>query len=115
MKHKLTYAQLREILALVVSSEPIRVKLADLLQGRGADISEVEVLDLINRSQVDKDMVRILSGQDPDSLDALDALAYITDFFAYMRTNKQKLNALLASIGLKAAVSKPPTGSKTSK
>ena len=115
MKPALSYAQLREILALVVSNGTLRLKLADLLQGKAANLTEVELLDLIVQSEVDKDLIRILSNKDPDAMDALEGLEYISSFFAYTRANSARLTTWLANIGLRAQASVKKTPSKPSK
>lgn len=115
MKPALSYAQLRDILALVVSNGALRLKVSELLQGKAANLTEVELLDLIVSSEVDKDLIRILSGADPDAMDALEGLEYISSFFAYTRANKSRLTAWLATIGLQARGSVKKTPSKPSK
>lgn len=112
---KLTYAQLREILALTLTNGPIRVKLDALLAGREVSLDEGELIDLIVASEIDRDLIRILSGTDPDTLDAITALEYISDFFSYIRASSPKFTRWL-----KSSVSNPPnthpkTRSKPSK
>lgn len=101
---KLSYAQLRAILALAVTNDLAKGKLSDLLSGGMANISEIDLLSMIAESQVDMEMIRILSGRDPETMDALAGLEYISDFFAYIRANKDKFKGWLGSLGLKAVV-----------
>jgi len=84
---KLTYNQLRQILCLALS-------------GKLTKVSEVELLELISTSEADKELIRILSGQDPDNMDAVEALEYISAFFAYIRASKEKCKDWLGSFGL---------------
>ena len=112
---KLTYAQLRAILALVVSNDTMRLKLSDLFSGQGAAFTEIELIELIVQSEVDKDLIRIISGRDPDSMDALEGLEYISAFFSYMRANNEKLTAWLANTGLLPKAKPQATPSKSSK
>jgi len=74
---KLTYNQLRQILCLTISNGEA------FLSGKLTKVSEVELLELISNSEADKDLIRILSNQEPDEMDALEALEYIHSFFAY--------------------------------
>ena len=71
---KLTYSQLRQILSLVLTNKGLRAKLEDFLSGKMTKFSELELLDMIQASEADKDLIRILSNLEPDEMDALDAL-----------------------------------------
>jgi len=112
---KLSYGQLRQIMALTLTNGEIRTRLGDLLNGSTKVISESDLLDLIYQSEVEKDIIRILSGQDPDTLDAIEALEYIASFFAYIRANKPRFAHWLESIGLKAVANAKTTNSPGSR
>ncbi len=111
---KLSYAQLRQILCLTISNGTLKAKLEDFLSGKMAQVSEIELLELIKESEADKELIHILSGRNPDEMDALEALEYISAFFAYIRANKAKFAGWLGSFGLLVAVS-PSTPSRGSK
>lgn len=111
---KLSYEQLRQILALSISNGVIKTKIEDLIAGKLASVNEMDLLALITESEVDKDLIRILSGKDPETMDALAGLEYISAFFAYWASNKKRFSDLLASTGLKLQAS-TSTGSKASK
>lgn len=98
----LSYDQLRRILALCVDNGTIRMKMSDLLDGRIAEVSEMDMIELLKSSEIDCDVIRILSGKDPSEMDAIDGLEYLSAFFGYMRANKERLSGWLASIGLRA-------------
>ena len=70
---KLSYSQLRQILCLTISNATLKAKLEDFLSGKVAKVSEVELLELISQSEADKELIRIISNQDPDDMDALEA------------------------------------------
>ncbi|PKN78187.1 MAG: hypothetical protein CVU48_09060 [Candidatus Cloacimonetes bacterium HGW-Cloacimonetes-1] len=106
---KLTYNQLRQILCLAISNSTIKAKLEDLLSGKLTKVSEVELLELISTSEADKELIRILSGQDPDNMDAVEALEYISAFFAYIRASKEKCKDWLGSFGLAVTSNPKPT------
>lgn len=99
---KLSYGQFRQIMALTLTNGEIRTRLGDILGGNIGEITESDLLDIIYQSEVEKDIIRILSGQDPDTLDAIEALEYLASFFAYIRANKPRFAHWLESIVLKA-------------
>jgi len=111
---KLTYSQLRQILSLVLTNKGLRAKLEDFLSGKMTKFSELELLDMIQASEADKDLIRILSNLEPDEMDALDALEYISAFFAYIRASKEKCSSWLAGLGytVKNGKTTPTRGSK---
>ncbi|MCB5285545.1 MAG: hypothetical protein LHW45_08165 [Candidatus Cloacimonetes bacterium] len=113
--NKVTYAQLREILALTLTTGSIRLKLDQLLSGQSVEINEGQVIDMIVESNIDKDMIRILSGQDPDGMDAIEAMEYISDFFAYMRSSSPKFAGWLKSIRSAASPAAPAKSRTSSK
>lgn len=107
---QLSYSQLRQILAITLSNDTIRTKLSDVLIG-SLSIGEMEVVELIKDSGADLELIRILSGQDPETMDAVDAVEWILSFFEYIRASLPKLMPWLESMGLKA---KPtPTASNS--
>lgn len=111
---KLTYSQLRQILCLSISNATLKAKVEDFLSGKVTGVSEVELLELISKSEADKELIRILSSQEPDTMDAVEALEYISAFFAYIRANSQRFKGWLGSFGLavKASPVTPTRGSK---
>ncbi len=75
----------------------------------------MELLELISESEADKELIRIISNQDPEQMDAFEALEYISSFFAYIRANSDRFKAWLGSFGLavQAEIKDTPTrGSK---
>lgn len=102
-------------MGLAVSNQTIRMKLSDFLGGKMTKISEIELMDLIYESQIDTELIRILSGKDPDTIEAFEGIEYITAFFAYFASNKPRFSALLASIGYQVQQTAPSTRSKVSK
>lgn len=111
----LTYDQLRRIIALVHDNPILKAKLDEFLSGRLTSVSESDLLGIIAQSEVDKEMIRILSAQDPDTMDAFDALQVIADFFAYIRANKSRFSGWLANLGYQVQSTPTPKSSKPSK
>ena len=110
----LSYNQLRQILCLAISNATLKAKVEDFLSGKVTSVSEVEILQLISDSEADKELIRILSNQEPDNMDALEALEYISAFFVYIRANSERFRSWLGSFGLavKASPATPMRGSK---
>lgn len=115
MRINLSYAQLRAILSLVVKSEPIRVKLDDVLAGKDLHITEGSLLETIIDSEIDQEIIKILTGKEPGELDAFEGIEVISDFFGYMKANSGRLSSWLSSIGSKAAASPRKTTGKSLK
>jgi len=111
---QLSYSQLRQILCLTISNATLKAKLEDFLSGKVAKVSEVELLELISVSEVDRELISILSGRNPDEMDAIEALEYISAFFVYIRANSERFKGWLGSFGLavKASPATPTRGSK---
>ncbi|MFA6977382.1 MAG: hypothetical protein WC194_11790 [Mesotoga sp.] len=111
---KLSYSQLRQILSLTISNQTLKAKLEDFLSGKVTKVSEVEILQLISDSEVDKELIRIISGKEPEAMDAIEALEYISAFFVYIRANSERFKGWLGSFGLavKASPATPTRGSK---
>ncbi|MCB5265683.1 MAG: hypothetical protein LHW41_05525 [Candidatus Cloacimonetes bacterium] len=113
---KLSYNQLRQILCLTISNQTLKAKLEDFLSGKVTKVSEVELLELISQSEADKELIHILSRQDPTDMDALDALEYISAFFVYIRASKERFSVWLGSFGLAVtSETKPDTPTRASK
>ena len=113
---KLSYNQLRQILCLTISNQTLKAKLEDFLSGKVTKVSEVELLELISQSEADKELIHILSRQDPTDMDALDALEYISAFFVYIRASKERFSVWLGSVGLAVtSETKPDTPTRASK
>ena len=96
----LSYNQLRQILCLTISNKTLKAKLEDFLSGKLTKLSEVDLLELISQSEADKELIRIISKQDLDTMDALDALEHISAFFVYIRANKDRFKSWLGSFGI---------------
>ncbi len=111
---KLSYSQLRQILCLTISNATLKAKLEDFLSGKVAKVSELELLELISQSEADKELISILSGRNPEEMDALEALEYVSAFFVYIGANKERFASWLGSFGL-AVTASPTTPSRGSK
>ena len=54
-----------------------------------AKVSELDLLEMISRSEVDKELIAILSGRDPDKMDALEGLEHLRFFSHISRATKR--------------------------
>ena len=99
-KITLTYSQLRSILCLAVENTTLKGFLQQLISGDISAFSELQLLEIIAAAQVDLDIIRIVSGKDPATLDAIEAMEVISSFFAYIRANSEKYLSWLGSLGL---------------
>ena len=97
---KLSYKQLRQILSLTISNQTLKAKLEDFLSGKVIKVSEIEILQLISDSEVDKELIRIIAEREPEEMDAIEALEYISAFFVYIRANSERFKGWLGSFGL---------------
>jgi hypothetical protein len=110
---KLTYGQLRTILGLALENGTVRLRLEDFLTGKLVNLNELELLELVRESGVDLELLRILTGTDPTTLDAVEALETIAAFFAYWWASKPRLDGWLGSLGFAvSAATTPSRGSK---
>ena len=111
---KLSYKQLRQILSLTISNQTLKAKLEDFLSGKVIKVSEIEILQLISDSEVDKELIRIIAEREPEEMDAIEALEYISAFFVYIRANSERFKGWLGSFGLavKTSPATPTRGSK---
>jgi hypothetical protein len=110
---KLCYGQLRAILGLALENGRIKARFEDFLTGKLVNLSELELLELVRESEVDLELLRILTGSDPAEIDAVEALETIAVFFAYWRASKPRLQGWLGSLGF--AVEGKTTTSRGSK
>lgn len=108
----LTYSQLRQILSITLTNEHVRHTLADVFMGT-AELTELSLIETIIDSGADLELIRIISGQDPENMDATEAMGWILAFFEYIRASLPKLKPWLESI--KSVVSPKKTDSKSSK
>jgi len=103
----LSYSQLRAILCLSVQNTTLKAFLSDILSGKVSSFSELELIEIIAEARLDTEIVRIISGKDPDTMDAITALEYISSFFEYIRANSARFQSWLASSGLALPLQKP--------
>ncbi len=99
----LTYSQLRQVLSITLSNEHIRHTLADVFTGT-TELTELALIETILDSGADLELIRIVSGQNPENMDATEAMGWILAFFEYIRVSLPKLKPWLESI---KSVAKP--------
>jgi hypothetical protein len=100
-----------------VQNGTIKATLESFLSGTITSFTELSFIELILSSEVDVEIIRILTDQDPNDMDMFAGFQVLADFFGYIASNKLKLSALLASFGyqIQKTKNKKPTTSKSSK
>jgi hypothetical protein len=103
---KIKYNQLREIISLVFKNSKIKA----LLQEKGVTtLFELDFKDMIvvlADSEVDIDMLQILTGKNAENIDALEAIEEISDFINFIMVNYPRLIPLVADMGFLKVVQK---------
>ena len=107
----INYGQLRRILALGFECKGVRQPLESFFNGDDVSMDVLALTQLVYESEVDCQMVEILTGKNALEMEAFEALEVIQDFFTYLKANAKKLKAfqkLLGCTGV-AATSTPST------
>jgi len=97
----LTYAKLRKVLSLFLKNSVLRDGMKELIEGKEKELDELGFLDLLDKSQVDVELLEILTEQEASDVSAEDAIGVFADFFCSIKASWQKLKPLLSSLGLK--------------
>ena len=101
---KLSYAKLRKCLSVFLKNKVLREKLENLIAGKEQELTEMSFLDALDESNVDGEILVILTGKSTEEVDATEAIGAFCDFFTYIKSSWQRLKPLLLSIGLKLQV-----------
>lgn len=101
---KLSYAKLRKCLSVVLKNKVLREKLEGLIAGEEQELTEMSFLDALDESNVDGEILEILTDKKAEEVDAAEAIGVFCDFFTYIKTSWQRLKPMLSSIGLKLQV-----------
>ncbi len=99
---KLTYRQLRDILALPVISKNFEGKLEDILAGE-ADLTIVGFAKMLAESRLDEEIVQILTGKDISEVDAIQGGEALANFIEFIKKNKDKFSFFVKIFGFKKA------------
>ena len=97
----LTYAKLRKVLSLFLKNPILRDGLQELISGKEQELDELGFLDLLDESQVDVELLEILTEKKASEISAEDAIGVFADFFCSIKGSWQKLKPLLSGLGLK--------------
>jgi hypothetical protein len=101
----LTYSKLRKVLSLFLKNPILRDGLQELISGKEQELDELGFLDLLDKSQVDLELLEILTEKKASDILADDAIGVFADFFCSIKASWQKLKPLLSSLGLKVETS----------
>lgn len=97
---KLAYNKFRDIMCLVIENETLSTKIEEILDGKTQKISKISFLRLLKKSKVDKDIYKIITGEEAGKADTFKVLKVLFDFFGWLVSNKENWKALLTSLGL---------------
>jgi len=97
----LTYAKLRKVLSLFLKNPILRDCIKELIEGKEQELDELGFLDLLDKSQVDMELLEILTEKEVSDIPAEDAIGVFADFFCSIKASWQKLKPLLSGLGLK--------------
>ncbi len=100
----ISYATFRKVLSTLLRNDQLRDGLTDLLAGNEVELSEVGFLDLLEESHVDIDILRILTGREPEDTSPQQAAEAFTAFFSAVRGSWRAFQPLLAGLGYTAQV-----------
>jgi len=100
----ISYATFRKVLSTLLRNDQLRDGLTDLLSGNEMELSEVGFLDLLEASNVDIDILRILTGREPEAIGPEQAAEAFTAFFSAVRGSWRALTPLLDALGCTAQV-----------
>ncbi len=100
----ISYATFRKVLSTLLRNDQLRDGLTDLLAGNELELSEVGFLDLLEASNVDIDILRILTGREPEDIGPEQAAEAFTAFFSAVRGSWHAFQPLLESLGYTAQV-----------
>lgn len=98
----LTYSKLRKVLSLFLKNPILRESIKELIEGKEQELDEIGFLDLLDKSQVDLEILEILTERKASDIPADEAIKVFADFFFSIKASWQKLKPLLSSLGLKA-------------
>jgi hypothetical protein len=99
-KVNLSYAKLRKCLAVFLKNKVLREKLEGLIAGKEQEISVLGLMDLLDESEADTEIIEILTGKKASEIEADEAVGVISDFFLSMQRSLERLRPMLSSIGL---------------
>jgi hypothetical protein len=96
---KIKYNQLREIISLVFKNSKIKALLNERSVGTLFELDFYDMVAVLAESEVDINILQILTGKNPEELDALEAIEVISDFFTFISENYQRLIPLVVDMG----------------
>jgi hypothetical protein len=97
----LTYAKLRKVLSLFLKNPILRDGIQELISGKEKELDELGFLDLLDKSQVDVELLEILTEKKTGEISAEEAIGVFADFFCSIKASWQKLKPLLSGLGLR--------------
>lgn len=97
---KLSYNKFRDIMCLAVENETLSARIENILDGKIQKMSKISFLKLLKKSNVDKDIYKIITGEEAGKADVFKVLKVLFDFFGWLLSNSENWKGLLGSLGL---------------
>ncbi len=108
---KLTYSKFREIMVLPLKNEGLKSTLESVFSNKDT-LTTTEFVKAIVNSKVDVAIIEILSGKKVKEIDAVEGGEVLSNFFIYLKNNKEKFMSLVGLFGFGAGVKKTTTVGK---
>jgi len=96
---KLSYSKFRKIGSLLIKNEILRDSLQDLLEGKEVGITELGLLDMLEKAELDIQIIEILTDSNYEDISAEEGMKILLDFFLSIKNSFQSLKKLLLSLG----------------
>lgn len=97
----LSYAKLRRVLSVCLKNQTFRLFIEELINNNASEISELELLDLLDESEADLEVLEILTDKSPETIPPEQAIDTFRNFFCSMKNSWKRLQPLLEDLGLK--------------
>ena len=93
---KLSYAKMRKVLAILAKNDQVKEALANIGKGDG-NITPLGFIGVLEESEIDIQILEIISAKGADEIDTIEAVEAFTGFFMVIKESWQKLAPLLPS------------------
>jgi hypothetical protein len=84
---KLTYKQLRDILGLIIKAQSGDITIEELISGATLKSSLKNVLEAVHASNIDGEIIKILTGKKVEDISDIEGIGIITDFFSHIKNS----------------------------
>lgn len=92
---KLSYIKMRNAIKILTGNETFKAKYAE----HEGEFLSTQFLDAIMMSGIDLELLKELTGKDPETIETEEAVDVMIDFFTHIVENWKKLSGLLGNLG----------------